>query len=160
MWRRGGAGVLAGDSDSVDLVSVPPPGQVTMVDLGSRKCIPCHMASIPLIVSYVAGQEKGMRTRSATFYVAAFTDGLFNTIALVGFICALLGRMLGDVGPGWTIAVGAVLIWVALDMLGIQACSLSGGLMARLRVRGVGGTFLLGLAYGILVITNLGVGGM
>ena len=105
---------------------------------------PCHMASIPLIVSYVAGQEKGLRTRSAAFYAAAFTVGLFITIALVGFVCALLGRMLGDVGPWWTIVVGVILIWVALDMLGIQACSLSGGLMARLRVRGIGGAFLLG----------------
>ena len=111
---------------------------------------PCHIASIPLIVSYVAGQEKGLRTRSATFYAAAFTIGLFITIACVGVVCALLGRMLGDVGPWWTIVVGAILIWVALDMLGIQACSLSGGLMARLSVRGIGGAFLLGLAYGIL----------
>jgi cytochrome c-type biogenesis protein len=108
------------------------------------------MASIPLIVSYVAGQEKGLQTRSATIYAVAFTIGLFITIALVGIICSLLGRMLGDVGPWWTIIVGVILIWVALDMLGVKACSMSGSLMARLRVRGLGGAFLLGLAYGVL----------
>lgn len=111
---------------------------------------PCHMASIPLIVSYVAGQEKGLRTRSAAIYAAAFTIGLFITIALVGIICSLLGRMLGDVGPWWTIIVGAILIWVALDMLGVKACSMSGSVMARLRVQGLGGAFLLGLSYGVL----------
>lgn len=111
---------------------------------------PCHMASIPLIVSYVAGQETGLRTKSAAFYAAAFTVGLFVTIALVGIVCSLLGRMLGDVGPWWTIAVGLILFWVALDTLGVQACSMSGSLMARLRVRGLGGAFLLGLAYGVL----------
>lgn len=111
---------------------------------------PCHMASIPLIVSYVAGQERGLRPRSAAFYAVAFTVGLFITIAVVGIACALLGRMLGDVGPWWTLLVGAILIWVALDMLGVKACSMSGTLMARLRVRGMTGAFALGLAYGVL----------
>ncbi|MBA3027212.1 MAG: cytochrome C biosynthesis protein [Desulfobacteraceae bacterium] len=111
---------------------------------------PCHMASIPLMVSYVAGQEKGLHAKSAAFYAVAFTSGLFITIALVGIICSLLGRMLGDVGSWWTILVGAILIWVALDMLGVKACSISGGLMARLRFRGITGAFLLGLAYGVL----------
>lgn len=111
---------------------------------------PCHLASIPLIVSYVAGQEKGLHARGAAFYAAAFTIGLFLTIALAGIICSLLGRMFGDLGPWWTIIVGALLVWVALDMLGVKACSISGSLMARLRVRGVGGAFLLGQAYGLL----------
>jgi cytochrome c-type biogenesis protein len=111
---------------------------------------PCHMASIPLIVSYVGGQDKGVRAKSAALYAAAFTIGLFITIALMGIICSLLGRMLGDVGPWWTLLIGVILIWVALDMLGVQACSVSGGLMGRLRVRGIGGALLLGLAYGVL----------
>ncbi len=111
---------------------------------------PCHMASIPLIVSYVAGQEKGVHTKRAVLYAVTFTMGLFITIALVGIICSFLGRMLGDVGSWWTILVGAILIWVALDMLGVKACAMPGSLMARLQVRGVGGAFLLGLAYGVL----------
>jgi len=111
---------------------------------------PCHLASIPLIVTYVAGQDQAVKTRHAAYYAGAFTGGLFITIAAVGLICALLGRMLGDVGPYWTILVGAVLIWVALDMTGIAYCSMSGGLMNRLRVKGLSGAFILGLAYGVL----------
>ena len=111
---------------------------------------PCHLASIPLMVGYVAGQPGAGRRWRGAHYALAFTGGLFLTIAAVGMICALLGRMLGDVGPWWTLAVGAVLIWVALDMLGVPRCSLSGGLMARLRVKGLGGAFFLGLAYGLL----------
>src|SRR5512143_1003410 len=64
---------------------------------------PCHLASIPLMVSYVAGQDKALLTRHAVHYAVAFTLGLFVTIALVGIGCALLGRMLGEVGPYWTI---------------------------------------------------------
>lgn len=111
---------------------------------------PCHMASIPLIVSYVGGQDKLLEAKSAALYAVTFTLGLFITIALVGIICSLLGRMLGDVGSWWTILVGAILVWVALDMLGVQACSMSGNLMSRLRVRGISGAFLLGLTYGFL----------
>lgn len=56
---------------------------------------PCHLASIPLIVAYVAGQEKAVDPRQAGWYAGAFTAGLFITIALIGLICALLGRMSG-----------------------------------------------------------------
>ncbi len=111
---------------------------------------PCHIASIPLIVSYVGGQEKGMHAKSAALYAVTFTIGLFITIALVGVICSLLGRMLGDVGSWWMVLMGAILIWVALGMLGVEACSMSGSLMAQFQVRGIGGAFLLGLAYGVL----------
>ena len=111
---------------------------------------PCHLAAIPLMVGYVAGQEKAASARHATRYAVAFTGGLFLTIAAVGLLCSLMGWMLGDVGSYWTIAVGAVLVWVALDMFGVGACSLSGSALSRLKVRGLSGAFVLGLAYGTL----------
>jgi cytochrome c-type biogenesis protein len=111
---------------------------------------PCHLASIPLIVSYVAGQESTLTARQAARYSVAFTGGLFTSIALVGAICSVLGRMLGEVGPYWTILVGVILIWVGLDMIGVGACSMGGGLLGRLRFRGLWGALALGLAYGIL----------
>ena len=111
---------------------------------------PCHLASIPLIVAYVAGQRSEVKTSSAAGYSVAFTVGLFITIALVGVICALLGRMLGDVGNFWKVLVGGVLIWVALGMLGVEKCSMSGSLLYRLNFRGIAGAFGLGLAYGVL----------
>jgi cytochrome c-type biogenesis protein len=72
------------------------------------------------------------------------------TIALIGIICALLGRMLGDVGNWWQILIGLVLIWVALGMLGVERCSLSGSLLYKLNLKGLSGAFVLGLAYGVL----------
>jgi len=111
---------------------------------------PCHLASIPLIVAYVGGQEKILKPREAGFYSVAFTSGLFITIALIGIICALLGRMLGDVGNYWQILIGLVLVWVALGMLGVEKCAMSGNLLYRLNLRGLSGAFALGLAYGIL----------
>jgi len=111
---------------------------------------PCHLASIPLVVAYVGGQEQLIKGRQAIRYAVLFSIGLFLTIVLVGVVCALLGRMLGDVGPYWTMAVGLILLWVAVDMLGLAQCAMPGGLMTRLKVRGAGGAFVLGLAYGVL----------
>jgi len=111
---------------------------------------PCHMASIPLIVGYVGGQDKMVNPRQAGLYSVLFTMGLFLTIAVIGIICAFLGRMLGDVGNYWQILIGAILIWVALGMLGVEKCAISGSLLYRLKVKGLTGAFVLGLAYGIL----------
>jgi cytochrome c-type biogenesis protein len=111
---------------------------------------PCHLASIPLVVAYVGGQQTALVPRQAAGYAAAFSTGLFITIAVIGAICALLGRMLGDVGGWWQILIGGVLIWVALGMLGVEKCSMSGSLLYRLSFKGVSGAFALGLGYGIL----------
>lgn len=111
---------------------------------------PCHLASIPLIVAYVGGQQTILKPREAGLYSVAFTIGLFITIALIGAICAWLGRMLGDVGSFWQIIVGGILIWVALGMLGVEKCAVSGSMLYRLNLKGLPGAFGLGLAYGIL----------
>jgi len=111
---------------------------------------PCHLASIPLIVAYVGGQHKALVPRQAAGYAVAFSIGLFITIAVIGALCALLGRMLGDIGSYWQILIGAVLIWVALGMLGVEKCSMSGSLLYRLNFKGLSGALALGLGYGIL----------
>jgi len=82
---------------------------------------------------------------------AANLNRFFLTIALIGVLCGLLGRMLGDVGPYWNIPMGLLLLWVAFNMLGVSKCSIPGnGLLARLRITGARGALVLGLAYGVL----------
>ena len=111
---------------------------------------PCHLASIPLIIAYVGGQQRALSSKQASSYAVLFTLGLFITIAVIGIVCALLGRMLGDVGNYWQILIGLVLIWVALGMLGVEKCAMSGSLLYRLNLKGLFGAFALGLAYGVL----------
>ena len=99
------------------------------------------------MVAYVAGQETAVDPKRAGLYAAAFTSGLFVTIALVGMVCAGLGRLLGDVGPmvagsgGCRFDLGG-----PAGMLGVQACSMSGSMLYRLNLRGIHGAFGLGLA--------------
>jgi len=111
---------------------------------------PCHLASIPLIVAYVGGQERAIEPKRAAIYSAVFTTGLFVTIAMIGIICSLLGRMLGDVGPYWQILIGLILFWVALDMFGVKIFSTSYRPFYLLKLRGILGAFALGLCYGLL----------
>jgi cytochrome c-type biogenesis protein len=111
---------------------------------------PCHLASIPLIIAYVGGQQQILGSRQAAYYSVAFTSGLFVTIALIGILCAILGRMLGDIGNYWQILVGSVLVCVALGMFGVESCSMSGSLLYRLNLKGILGALVLGLAYGVL----------
>ena len=111
---------------------------------------PCHLASIPLVVAYVGGQQQILKPREAVYYAGTFAIGLFISIALVGIICALLGRMLGDIGSYWQILVGLILIWVALGLFGVEKCTFSGGLLHRFNLKGIFGAFVLGLAYGVL----------
>lgn len=112
---------------------------------------PCHLASIPLIAGYVGGQGIAVGGRKGAQMALAFTVGLFITITLVGVACALLGRMLGDIGGWWGPLVGIVLVWAGVDMLRTKGCSTGAGAIAsRLRLRGLHGGFVLGLAYGTL----------
>ena len=105
---------------------------------------PCHLASIPLVAAYVGGQDQTLNPKQAGVYSSLFALGLFISIALIGIVCALLGRMLGDVGNFWQIFVGVILIWVALGILGVEKCSVSGSLLYRLNLKGLSGAFLLG----------------
>jgi len=111
---------------------------------------PCHLASIPLIIAYVGGQQRVLSAKQASYYAVLFTLGLFITIAVIGIVCALLGRILGDVGNYWQILIGLMLIWVALGMFGVEKCTISGSLLYRLNLKGLVGAFALGLAYGVL----------
>jgi cytochrome c-type biogenesis protein len=135
-WMTSGSIIGAGGSFAWGIVSV----------LFS----PCHIASIPLIVAYIGGQHKTLAVKKAGLYSALFTAGLFTTILLLGVICSLLGRMLGDIGPYWQILVGLVLIWVSLGILGIGRFGFSGNHLSRLNLKGLSGAYLLGLAYGVM----------
>ncbi|WP_027188263.1 cytochrome c biogenesis protein CcdA [Desulfovibrio cuneatus] len=110
---------------------------------------PCHLASIPLVVAYVAGQNKMMEGKEAAGYAGLFSIGLFISIALVGIACALLGRMLGDISPLWGIPVGLLFLYLGLDLMGVAKCRLPSA-KGALQLRGYSGALILGLSYGIL----------
>lgn len=111
---------------------------------------PCHMASIPLLIAYVAGQKNIPAPRQAVRYAILFAIGIFITIMVIGLVCTMVGRMLGDVGPWWQTAVGLLLLWVAWTLFMPPQCSATGNVLGRFQIQGAKGAFFLGLAYGVL----------
>ena len=111
---------------------------------------PCHLASIPLLVSYAAGQKMQVHPRNAVGYAICFSFGLFLAIALLGIICALLGTMLGDV-PRWIpILIGIFLICMGVQTALRKNCDIAYGLLFKYTFTGYSGAGLLGLLYGFL----------
>lgn len=111
---------------------------------------PCHIASMPLLIAYVAGQRTIPAPRQAARYAVLFALGIFITIMVVGLVCTAAGRLLGDVGPWGQAAVGFVLLWVAWTLFRPPQCSATGTVLDRFQIQGVKGAFILGLAYGFL----------
>jgi len=111
---------------------------------------PCHLASIPLMIGYVAGQGRVVQGREAAGYASLFSLGLFISIALVGIACSLLGKMLGDIPPLWGLPAGLLFLWLGLDMAGVAVCHLPGGGLSKFSMRGHVGALFLGLTYGIM----------
>lgn len=111
---------------------------------------PCHLASMPLLIAYVAGQKSIPPPRQAVRLALLFAGGIFITIIGIGLVCAAAGRMLGDIGPWWQGVVGIVLLGVAWTLVKPASCATTGSLLGRIQIQGGPGAFLLGLAYGFL----------
>jgi cytochrome c-type biogenesis protein len=77
---------------------------------------PCHLASIPLIVGFISGQEK-VTWKQALALSLAFSIGILITIAAVGAITALMGRMAGDIGRAGQTVVAVVFFLIGLYLL-------------------------------------------
>ncbi len=109
---------------------------------------PCHLASIPLIVGFVSRQEK-LTTRKALRISLAFALGILATIALIGVVTSLFGRMLGDIGRWSNYLVAGIFVLVGLYLLGIVKLDLPGASSAKARGKGAWAGFLLGLLFGL-----------
>ena len=108
---------------------------------------PCHLASIPLIVGFIA-ERKDTTPRQAFGYALLFALGILISIAAVGGLTTAAGRMLGDVGPWANYAVAVVLLLVGLHLLNILPLPWERGLSLP-RFQGRAAALLLGLIFGV-----------
>ncbi len=110
---------------------------------------PCHLTSIPLIVGFISGQGNTL-TRRAFILSLLFALGILLTIAAIGIITALLGRMLGDIGPYANYFLAAIFVLVGLYLLEIISLpGLSGSDQRAFKRRGAFTALILGLLFGI-----------
>ncbi|MCF7816352.1 MAG: cytochrome c biogenesis protein CcdA [Kiritimatiellales bacterium] len=109
---------------------------------------PCHLASIPLIVGFIDEQGR-ISTRRAFFIALLFSLGILATIALVGIVTALAGRMMGDVGRYGNYVIALIFFAIGLHLLGVIPMPGSGPGQVRMKKRGPLAAFILGLVFGI-----------
>ena len=110
---------------------------------------PCHLASIPLIIGFIDNQGR-VSTKRAFLGATLFSAGILITIAVVGFITGLLGRMLGDVGSFGNYFVAVIFFLVGLHLLGIVPLPFLGQSgQPSFKKKGLLAAFILGLIFGI-----------
>ncbi len=110
---------------------------------------PCHLASIPLIIGFI--DDQGIRTTARAFVVSLmFSVGILITIAVVGVLTALAGRMLGDVGVWGNIFVASIFFVIGLHLLDIiQLPFLQKSANPTIAQKGLLSAFMLGLVFGV-----------
>lgn len=109
---------------------------------------PCHLASIPLVVGFI-DEQGNITTRRAFFISLLFSLGILITIAVIGVITAVLGRMSGDLGPYANYFVAVIFLVVGLHLLSVIPIPGFQPVQVKMKKRGLLASFILGLVFGI-----------
>jgi len=110
---------------------------------------PCHLSSIPLIVGFIDGQGR-VSTKRAFGLATLFSVGILITIAVIGLITGLMGRMLGDVSAFGNYIVAVIFFVIGLYLLEIINLPFFGASgQPSLKKKGTLAAFLMGLLFGI-----------
>lgn len=108
---------------------------------------PCHLSSIPLVIGFLSSQGNisGKRTVGLS---SVFGLGIMLTIALIGIITAMAGRMIGSIGVTGNYLVAGVFFVVGLYLMDIIKLSWGKGLQGT-KFKGYTAALVLGLLFGI-----------
>ncbi len=130
--------------------AAPPLVTLGLVFVGGviSSASPCVLAAVPLIVATVGGASSSRRR--AVVLTTAFVLGLAVCFTALGALAAVTGRLIGDVGPAWTVALGVVLLVMGAHLAGLLRLPLPSVSGARLKGAGVAGAFALGAMTGTL----------
>ena len=109
---------------------------------------PCHLAGIPLIVGFIDDQENSTPTR-ALIISLLFATGILITIALIGVITAMAGRIMGDIGQWGNWLISIIFFVVGLHLLGVIPLGWNKPESAGKKRKGYFAAFMLGLIFGI-----------
>lgn len=144
--------IVASISSSFATPSALAFGAAMLWGLLSVLLSPCHLGAIPLIVAYINNGAYPDRRR-AFGYSLLFAMGLLVTLAIIGVMTSLAGRLLGDVGPAARIAVALFLILCGLWLMDVPPFSrLSPSVSVKQADRrGPIGALVLGLVYGVIL---------
>ncbi len=110
---------------------------------------PCHLTTLPLVIGFISGQ-KDLKTKKAFYLSLLFATGILVTMAVLGIITSMLGRLMGELGSFPNYIVGTVLILMGIYMLDFftlpSYLNLNNALFKH---KGYWAAFIIGLIFGI-----------
>ena len=110
--------------------------------------LPCSLSSIPLIIGYVGGTDQ--RDPKAAFRLSlTFAAGAAATFSVLGAIASAAGKLLGAASSWWYIALGVLMVLMALQTWEIFELIPSSYLVSKNKKRGYAGAFLAGILGGV-----------
>ncbi len=130
--------------------SAPPPVLFLMVLLGGliSSASPCVLGAVPLVIAAIGGQA---RTRGESIRLAsAFVAGMAVVFTALGAVAAITGSLMGDVGWGWKVALGLILVLMGAHMAGFIVLRFPQVDGTRFQKAGLLGAFGLGALMGTL----------
>lgn len=134
-----------------DLVAQAPAyQQLGLVFLGGllTSANPCVLVAAPLVVGFTGGTKEGRH--HPMVLSAVFVLGLAAAFTALGLIAALTGSLLGDVGWGWKVLLGLILLAVGLHLLGLFSLPTPTQNFQKFQGAGLLGAFALGALTGTL----------
>ena len=112
---------------------------------------PCVLATIPLMMSFVAGRrEEGASLWRSFGYSLTFVLGLDIMFAVLGVAAALAGSLYGDVSGIWKWVVAVVCVVMGLHLMEVIRIPIPGLTRFRPKVGGFVGALLLGFLFGLV----------
>lgn len=111
----------------------------------------CHLAGVPLIVAYLAAGDQGTRPNpdhKRAAVILLFALGSLLSLAPLGALTLLLGRVAGDLGVAGNYLVAVLCIAAGLYLLGWLPLERLGRGLPQPATRGPAAALLLGLIFG------------
>ncbi len=109
---------------------------------------PCALSGIPLVVGYVGGT--GQRSTKRAFLLSiVFAFGAAVTFTVLGVTASLAGRLIGTSTSWWYIALGVLMVVMALQTWGLFEIIPSSYLISKNTKKGFFGAFVAGILAGI-----------
>lgn len=109
---------------------------------------PCALSSVPLVIGYVGGTGN-QNTKKAFRLSLTFAAGMAVTLTVLGTAASLLGKLMGTSSKWWYIALGILMILMALQTWEIYNFIPSTYLISKNKKKGYLGALITGILGGI-----------
>ncbi|NLC32438.1 MAG: cytochrome c biogenesis protein CcdA [Clostridiales bacterium] len=110
--------------------------------------LPCSLSSIPLVVGYVGGAGRDDPKRALRLSLT-FALGSALTFTAMGVIASIAGRLIGVYSSWWYIALGILMVLMALQTWGVFEIIPSSYLVSKSKKRGYIGALIAGALGGV-----------